>query len=172
MKRLINIATLCIACPARADSPLQKEYETTKGQRDKAIAAAVDPINKRYQASLEILMKKATVAGDLELALKFKNEMEALSKTTALGEPTLEALAAFVPGEWFIGEANDWMVIRPDKTVFYKHKDLNWKIEKDGSVSITDNKTRKKASFRFDPKTNTYSGTEWEGKPLAGKRKK
>ena len=67
----------------RAQAPFERDFNTLREQRDKAAAAAMDPINRRYQAGLEQLFRRATQGSDLDTALKAKAELQALSATTA-----------------------------------------------------------------------------------------
>jgi hypothetical protein len=67
-----------------ADSDMLRNLKQLKEQRDQAVAAAIEPINRRYQTSLEQLLRRATQGNDLDLALKIKAEIQAVtSETTA-----------------------------------------------------------------------------------------
>ena len=66
----------------RAETPTEREFKLLQDQRNKAIAVASEPINRRYQTALEQLLRRATQANDLETALKIKQEIGA-SATSA-----------------------------------------------------------------------------------------
>lgn len=68
--------TLALLVPAAfADSGYQRELAELSAQRDKAIAEASEPINRRYQAALEQLLRRATQANDLDAAVKIKDAL-------------------------------------------------------------------------------------------------
>jgi len=67
----------------RAQAPFERDFNTLREQRDKAAAAAMDPINRRYQAGLEQLFRRATQGSDLDTALKAKAELQALATASA-----------------------------------------------------------------------------------------
>jgi hypothetical protein len=55
-----------------AASELDRELTKLVAEKDKAIADATEPIKKRHRESLNLLLKKAVAAGDLETAVKIK----------------------------------------------------------------------------------------------------
>lgn len=67
---------LTTAALVYAQSSYERELAQLKDQRDQAKAAVVEPIERRYQAALEQLVRRATQAGDLEGALKVKEELD------------------------------------------------------------------------------------------------
>ena len=73
-------AIICSALPLPlfAGSPLEREYQTLREQHEKALAATAEPINRRYQATLEQLLRRATQGNELETALKIKAEIKQL----------------------------------------------------------------------------------------------
>ena len=82
MKRSLSCATLLLmASPLAvfAQSSVERELELLREQRAKALAAAADPINRRYQEGLTKLIDRATQAKDLETALKIKEELSLLA---------------------------------------------------------------------------------------------
>jgi hypothetical protein len=58
----------------------EKELNQLIEQRDKAVAAAVAPINARFKASAEQLLQRATKGGDLDAANKIKASLETDTK--------------------------------------------------------------------------------------------
>lgn len=66
-----------------AETPFEREFKQLRDQREKSVAAAVDPINRRYQASLEQLLRRATQGNDLDTAVKIRKEMGAPVSATA-----------------------------------------------------------------------------------------
>jgi hypothetical protein len=70
---------LFIVQPLFAASETQREFDRLTQEREKALAAAAEPINRRFVAALEPLLKKATQANDLETALTIKQSIERIS---------------------------------------------------------------------------------------------
>src|SRR5205814_733581 len=56
----ITLACLTIATPLHAESAFERELIQLREQRDRSIAAANEPIQRRYQASLDNLLRRAT----------------------------------------------------------------------------------------------------------------
>jgi hypothetical protein len=61
---------------SQVTSDADREFQRLTLDRERALSAAVDPINRRYKAALEALMRRATQANDLETALKLKQAIE------------------------------------------------------------------------------------------------
>ncbi len=62
----------------RAETDQGREFNQLKRDEAKAVAAAVAPVQARYEAALEQLLKRATQANDLDTALKIREELAAL----------------------------------------------------------------------------------------------
>ena len=89
--------------PCADDLPFVKELEQLQKQRDKDIAAAIEPINRRYQASLEQLSRKATQANALDAALKIRQASEQISNRFP------QAAGTEIVGVWVITTlGNGW----------------------------------------------------------------
>jgi len=80
MKPHILLVITILLCPLIAASYSQSAYERELNQlveqRDKALAAASSPINARFRASAEQLLRRATQGGDLDAANKIKAALE------------------------------------------------------------------------------------------------
>ncbi len=91
MKRFMSLPHLCsIAClltfpveVLRAGTPLEQELKALQQQREKAEAAAIDPIERRYQESLEQMLRRALQAKDLEGSVKIQEAISILPKEAA-----------------------------------------------------------------------------------------
>lgn len=92
---------LLLAAPA-AQAGVSYATDLTRLQQDeqKAVQAALEPLNRRYADALQVLFRKATAEGDLDTAVKIKAELQrlgvnvaaaaAVPATTALGAGTTE----------------------------------------------------------------------------------
>jgi hypothetical protein len=92
--RYLLLALSFLASPAFAASEYDRQLAELELQRDKAIAEASEPINRRHQGLLEQLLRKATQANDLEAATKIK---------TALAVSDPNGLASRLRGWWATG---------------------------------------------------------------------
>jgi hypothetical protein len=89
-----------------AESAFERDFKQLKEQREKAIAAANEPINRRYQAGLEQLLKRATAGNDLETAIKIKDALAEFSApppaaTEAAQRSDLRKLLTSGPWNWW-----------------------------------------------------------------------
>jgi hypothetical protein len=88
MKRLsFLLAVLCLVAVdvAFAVTDGAREFDQLTLERDRALAAASEPINRRYQAALEQLLRRATQANDLDTAVRIKAALARLSTTAPPG---------------------------------------------------------------------------------------
>ena len=74
---------LLVARPAFSQTSLERDRIQLREQRDKALATAAEPINRKYQASLEQLLKRATQLNDLDTAVKLKDELTVIQAQNA-----------------------------------------------------------------------------------------
>ena len=91
MKAIIRTTLLCLAAaitlasrPVRAASDAAAEFYQLTLDRDKAVATAAEPINRLYQSALEALQKRATLANDLDTAVRIKQALDKLSTTAEI----------------------------------------------------------------------------------------
>ena len=90
-------ATLFFVQPIRAATEAEREFDRLTQERDKALASAAEPINRRYQSALDALLKKATQANDLSTALKIKEATDRLATVipNASSRPNSELLGTW-----------------------------------------------------------------------------
>lgn len=81
----LNFAFGAVSAVA-ADSPFERDLKQLTEQREKALATAVDPINRRYQASLDQLLQRATQAKDLDAAVKIREALAEVGSSAASGD--------------------------------------------------------------------------------------
>jgi hypothetical protein len=110
---------LAAAASSLGETQFEKEFTKLAQDREVALRAAAEPINRRYEASLESLQKRATQGGDLETALKVKTAIE------QLGAKPQTAFAKLA-GKWTVRYSNGAVreyTIRPDGTVVFDEED-------------------------------------------------
>lgn len=96
-KRRLLAAGLFLATAALvyAQTSYERDLAALREQRDQAKAAAIEPIERRYQAALEQLLKRATQGGDLDSALKIKDELEKFPSSSDPRNTPLELMGAW-----------------------------------------------------------------------------
>ena len=75
----IIAAALLLLQPVQAATKAERKFERLTQKRDKSLASAAEPINRRYQSALEALLRKATQDNDAEAVLKIKQATERLA---------------------------------------------------------------------------------------------
>lgn len=78
MKSSVSVfaAAGLLASASAADSPYAKDLSQLIEQRDRAVEQALAPINAKFKAAAEQILRRATQAGDLESAQKIKDAIE------------------------------------------------------------------------------------------------
>ena len=124
MKSIIPLL-ICLALPAiaTAETQFDREIAQLRAERDKAMAAASEPINRRYQAALEQTLRRAMQASDVDAAVKIKAALSELG-VAAHVEPPPSPLQLLLHGsrwEWFNapepkGPAANWVEFYTDGT--------------------------------------------------------
>lgn len=112
-------ATASFSASLHAQSPYLREFTQIQEQRDKAITAAIEPVNRRYQASLEQLMRKATQANDLDTANRIKQSLTTTTTTSGASVATDSFLGKWVfrTGGWSDNrelKADGWVICKVD----------------------------------------------------------
>lgn len=158
-----------------AASPLERELAQLREERDKAIAAATDPINRRYQASLEQLLHRATQTNDLDTTNKIKAEMtggaaDPQAATHFAGGP--RSIEKTLPGEWNWEGQNhkSWGTFVQNGEYRMDGVTHGWKVSANGTVTVT-RPDKTKATFQLSSDLKTFTGTNFDGQPLSGSRR-
>ena len=126
---------------AFAETDSARELRQLQDQRQKAVAAAVDPITRRYQTTLEQILRRATLANDLDTAVKIKTELESMkpaagSASTIVATPSVPAASPTTLPERYLGT---WMLkggdrlyvrtLKPDGVLVTQDGTSEWKVE-------------------------------------------
>jgi hypothetical protein len=80
---IIASSLILLVTAVRAESPSERDLKQLKEQYDKTIAVTIEPHSKRYKASLEQLLKRATQANELDAAIKIREQLATLSEPVA-----------------------------------------------------------------------------------------
>ncbi|RYD34752.1 MAG: hypothetical protein EOP87_08620 [Verrucomicrobiaceae bacterium] len=149
MKPLILFLTSIGAGAVLAQSQFQSELEQLTAQRDKALATAADPIDRKYREALEALLKKAMQASELDGALKIREALEAAGPSAAgNGDPFGDDIAPMIEGtKWLwpiefaanTPESIRWISFEPDKVVRHGWypQSATWRLVKPGVIELT-----------------------------------
>ena len=145
---VLNVASV------RADSASERELTQAREQRDKAVAFAVEPINRRYQATLEQLLRKATQANDLETAVKIQNELKTLQPASSSTD-----LRTAIEGKewtWERPGVSEWIKFNKGGTLLHKVGWTGtWEIAGPRTVNIT-TPNNSSAVLEFNDSANSY----------------
>jgi len=100
------VVSLMSVSDLAAESAFERDLKLLKEQREKAIAAATDPVERQYKAGLEQLLKKATAGNDLDTAVKIKEILDAMtsppvSSSEAAQMTSLRRLLTSGPWNWW-----------------------------------------------------------------------
>ena len=68
---------------AFGETDTARDLKQLQEQRDKAVAAATEPITRRYAVSLEVLLRRAMQANDLDTANAARGELQKLGITAS-----------------------------------------------------------------------------------------
>jgi hypothetical protein len=83
MIALIAFPALFLSTSGFAQTDTARELKQLQDQREKSIEAAMAPINSRYVASLEQLLRRAMQTNDLDTANKVRAELQKLGVTAS-----------------------------------------------------------------------------------------
>lgn len=176
MKYLLLWAIIAATTSLYAESPFERELADLKAQRDKALAAAIDPINRRYQASLEPLLRRATQANDLTAALKIKAEQGESIPAPAPSDKfdaSIQKVLKTLPGpwDWQGTKVKEWGTFSADARSF-KMGPVKYEVKviAGGTVILT-RPDNKKATIHLSPDMQSFTGTNFDGEPLTGARR-
>lgn len=153
-----------------AESDSAQEFKRLDEEHQKAITAAIEPINRRYQESLEQLLRKATQANDLDTAVRIKEVIGTLAQSAPSRNKSSDAVSSSILGEWYWGEPKNWMLFYPNGKSSMAGKQHQWEVLSDGTV-IVKNPSGEKATLHFDAAFKTFTGINFNGRPLKGWRK-
>ena len=140
MQRTTQSISVCLAAAISlalsslsAASDTAREFDQLTLDRDKALAATAEPINRLYQTALEALQRRATLANDLDTALRIKQALEKLSAK------------AEIVGTWNFVNHNDGVKyvagFRADNSFLWDGKQVGmWTINGDKLIITHDNR--------------------------------
>jgi hypothetical protein len=101
---LIVAGTIALATAA---SDLEREYEKLTLDREKAFTAAAEPIDRRYKAGLEALLRRAAQSNDQEAVLRIKQALAALAAKAANTEEVAQRAQSEFVGIWTFQNLSD-----------------------------------------------------------------
>jgi hypothetical protein len=113
------------------ESPVERDLAKLRSDRDRAVAAATDPIQRKYKSQLEQLLRRAMRNEDLGAAVKIKEAIEAIPASVLLGKPhptTSQELKDFLHGTtWEISNGDPTAVsiytLTFNRNGTFKHSD-------------------------------------------------
>lgn len=156
MKKVLTaFAALTITVVAQTGS-FKSEYERLLKEYETAAKQALDPVQRRHATALQLLIRKATQAGDLETAVKAKEALDQIvpppvSRNATTGASKRAALtASLTASKWSVFDTPtqqriDIQSFNPDGTCAGRFNG-KWEISSGDTIRIYAN-------------NQTYSGT-------------
>jgi len=165
----LTLALALLPPVLHAESAYDREVQQLTEQRDKAAAAAVEPINRRYQSSLEQLLKRATQAGDLDAAVKIKALLDPLSAGSST-DSEAQLRTALTSAKW------SWEGVGKDTITFTKSGEAKlsnstsaYKISGQRKITLTSKVSGRTATLTLNATFTEFNGTDFDGHtPLHG----
>ena len=169
--------------------PLRAEGEATATAQDtpelKALQSqyrvdsqnALRPVRERYVGQLQALIRSFTARGNVAAAVAVQAEIDAVKNSTKEdaggGKPiTHKEIEKEVIGHWTYGSPNSWLGIRPDGKAYHEKAVMTWTINAEKSLVLTDPaQPGKHATLVFDSSVNSFTGSDFDGKHVAGIRR-
>jgi hypothetical protein len=166
-----SFAILLLASAA-GQTDTARELKQLQDQRDKAISTAAEPINRRYAASLEQLLRRAIQTSDLDTANKIRAELQKLGVTaSAVGagsgsvlgqtdEAKRNALRTHLrDSKWKLSGGKSFELRADGSTTASWHgRKGSWKVTgpNTAEISITNSGAQRKVTFDDDATTATF----------------
>ena len=174
LRLLLSISLMCslgvaLTIPVRAQSDTAREFKQQQEERDKALAAAAAPINQRYAAVLEQLLKRATQANDLDTAVKIRAELQKLGVTSPTTGATAGAAgsdeakraalrAKLRDSKWKMNDGKTFALNADGTTNSSWHgKHFTWKVTGPGQaeIAVSNSGSLRLTTFNDDVTTGT-----------------
>jgi len=156
---------LLITVPGFAESSFERELSQLGAQREREIATASEPINRRYKESLETLLRRATQANDLDTALKIREAIAAVGS----GPPVVSPPAPTTNSASSKVELTKrGLEKRLEKTAWATDSN-NWckrLLIEDGKVIHNPNEKGQGRSAKFQALDGATIAFQWDGKTM------
>lgn len=155
-----TICLLAISAPVAIAAPdFESQMAQAKEQREKSIAEATVPIDRKYLETLRNLMDKATRAGELDAAVKLKAEIETYDP---------KGLGARIVGNWTMASKSSRIVFTKNG-LFRENWDNKvyegrWRVISDSVIRV-ELKDGKRPEYKISDDGNSLKraedGFEW-----------
>ena len=162
---LISAIIVSLALPSlHAASDAAQEFERLTAERDKALAAAAEPIYRRYQTDLEELLRRATEADDFAMILRIKKELKSISTK------------AEMVGAWnFINHTDGVKAVvefNPDNTFLWNGKKVGtWEVNEKQVVITHHNRGGHQDYYNLPVRDGKLDGTNTPNQKISITRK-
>ena len=128
------------ASHAIAESSYERDFKQLKQQRDKALATAAEPIDRRYKDSLEQLLRRATQSNDLAAAVTIKQELDKLGGTAVLPAAAQPNSKITFAGSVWAWTTKETLTVNSDGTATVERPDgkltWQWESQPDGTFTL------------------------------------
>ena len=155
------LSTTLFASSVFGESPIERELAQVAEQRDKALAAAADPIQRKYHATLEQLLRRAMKANDLDAALKIKNELKKLPRTD--GDQRNDLANSLRGSKWTWEPPNGFVTFDASgKMTASAGWSCSWEVTAPKTVTLSSTNSGK-TTLQFDEDFAKFSGHDFSG---------
>jgi hypothetical protein len=165
MKRVLILSVglvMLLKLNANAQSSYEREFQQLTEQRDKAAAAALAPIDRRYNELLGQLLKKATQANDLATAVKIQAKLdEANSGST----PEAQLRAAISRAKWkWTGAGTNTFMFTPEGEVALSNSKATYTVQGGREIILTSETSKRTATITFNSSFTKFTGIDFDGR--------
>lgn len=167
---------MALALPADLPRTLQSPRKSMiegLARIEASFATNQQRIDAGYLRSLASLQPKAASNPKLatQLAAQKQRLLDGVKPGAKAASPTIprDVMEKELIGHWYWGSEKLWVAITANGKAYLDAKVLDWSVGSDGSVTFVDTKdTNAKAVCQFDVTGKSFTGTDFDGKPVKG----
>lgn len=159
---LVVTLVLFSAFKVNAQSSYEREFQQLTEQRDKAAAAALAPIDRRYHELLGQLLKRATQANDLTTAVKIQAKLDE-SNSGSTPEAQLRTSISRAKWKWTGAGANTF-VFTPEGEVTLSNSKATYKVTGGREIVLTSETSKRTATITFNSTFTKFNGIDFDGR--------
>jgi hypothetical protein len=140
----------------------EREFQQLTEQRDKAAAAALEPIDRRYHELLGQLLKRATQANDLSAAVKIQAKLDD-ANSVSLSEAQLRASISRAKWNWTGAGANTFD-FTPEGDVTLSNSKATYIVKGKREIILTSDTSKRTATITFNSSFTKFTGIDFDGR--------